>query len=120
MTWGDTSNTSADLALSLLWNHYYVHGFLHHLYEIEINGQTILVSRESEPAFRLYMPFLREVVSRWPVGEPWQITTEEIAAWIATQPLEVLESEERARRVQTLQEKTRLSVTYREEEDSIL
>ncbi len=94
MNWGDGSAESADLALSILWNHCYHIGLLDPKYEIEIDGRQVLVTRRSERAFLLYKLFLQEVVSRWPKDEPWLYTEQELEAWIATHTEEKTRTEE--------------------------
>jgi hypothetical protein len=85
MNWGDGSAESADLALSILWNYCRHNGLLDPKYLIEVDGRQVLVTKRSEIAFRLYKRFLQEVVSRWPVEEPWLYTSKELDEWVASQ-----------------------------------
>ena len=57
--WGYGGSGPADLALSILWDHL-----------------------DHEPDPWLYQQFKFAHVARWPMGESWTITSDEIQAWI--------------------------------------
>ena len=61
--WGYAGSGPAQLALALL---------------LDVTGDKDLSSR-------LHQPFKFEVVSTWPMDQPWEYTEEQVRAWLATQ-----------------------------------
>jgi hypothetical protein len=80
-SWGYGGSGPADLALSILAHHLGVTPT-----QANPNRTAWHYYADDHPArlaFRLHQPFKWDIVARFEVGDPWVLTTEEVAHWIA-------------------------------------
>jgi hypothetical protein len=77
--WGDGGSGSADLALSILADHF---GELQRLARPQSFARPYFQTVERTRAWRLHQQFKADYIAGLPQGQAWQITAGEIERWV--------------------------------------